>query len=204
MPAQSRRLYGCGQRESRGVVKGQDAAVFRCYDTAMSNDPAEPFWRTVPMEEMTSEQWESLCDGCGRCCLNKLIYEDTNEIGWTDVACHMLDGQSCRCSDYPNRRQHVPDCVSLTVELLPTLDWLPPTCAYRLVYTGEELYWWHPLVSGNPETVHAAGVSVRGRTVSEKDVPMDDWDDYVVEWPGEGPPLMTEAQIRKAMRARQT
>jgi uncharacterized cysteine cluster protein YcgN (CxxCxxCC family) len=147
----------------------------------------EPFWRTVPLAEMTDQQWESLCDGCGRCCLNKYLYEDTGEIDWTDVACKLLDGKSCRCSDYPNRQKLVPDCQRLNAENVFELTWLPPTCAYRLLAEGRDLYWWHPLVSGDPETVHSAGVSVRGRTVSEADVPERFWEDHIVAWPGREP-----------------
>ncbi len=158
----------------------------------------EPFWRTVPLAEMSSAQWESLCDGCGRCCLNKLLYEDTGEIAWTDVACHLLDGESCRCGDYERRHELVPDCQQLTAESVPTLTWLPPTCGYRLIAEGRDLYWWHPLVSGDPETVHEAGVSVRGRTQKETEVKLDYLEDYVVSWPGEGPPLKADPDVRKA------
>jgi len=147
---------------------------------------ADPFWRRVPLAEMTNAEWESLCDGCARCCLNKLEDEDTGEIHWTNVACRLLDGDSCRCRDYPHRQAKVPDCVALTPANVTALSWLPPTCAYRLVAEGRDLYWWHPLVSGDPETVHAAGISVRGRTVSEKGMAFADWEKRVVAWPGEG------------------
>lgn len=173
--------------------------------TVNTQEPDAPFWRTVPLAEMSPQQWESLCDGCGRCCLNKIIFEyeeeGTEELGFTNVACRMLDGDTCQCKDYPNRRDHVPDCVSLTAAMVPELDWLPPTCGYRLIHEGRDLYWWHPLVSGSPETVHAAGISVRGKTVSEENVTMDDWEFHVVDWPGEEPPLMTEAEIRAALEA---
>jgi hypothetical protein len=142
-----------------------------------------PFWRTKTLAELTAAEWESLCDGCGRCCLNKLEYEDTGEIAWTDVACRLLDEESCRCRDYKNRHARVPDCLALTAENVPRLNWLPPTCGYRLVAEGRDLYWWHPLVSGDPETVHAAGISVRGRTVSETVVPVDDFEEHLVAWP---------------------
>jgi uncharacterized cysteine cluster protein YcgN (CxxCxxCC family) len=142
-----------------------------------------PFWRRLTLEEMSSAQWESLCDGCGRCCLNKLEDEETGDIAWTSIRCRLLDDESCRCTDYEHRSQHVPDCVRLTPEKARTLSWLPPTCAYRLVAEGHDLCWWHPLVSGDPETVHQAGISVRGRTVSERVVPLADWEDYIVDWP---------------------
>lgn len=156
--------------------------------SAKSDSAGEvPFWRTVPLDEMSLAEWESLCDGCARCCLNKLEYEDTGEIEWTDVACRQLDDSTCRCRDYLHRHELVPDCVALTPEMVATIPWLPPTCAYRLVAEGRDLYWWHPLVSGDPETVHEAGISVRGRTSSEEDVPVSFYDDHVVGWPGEDP-----------------
>ena len=146
----------------------------------------KPFWETKRLDEMSQAEWESLCDGCGRCCLNKLEDWDTGEIAWTNIACTLLDGQSCRCRDYENRQATVPDCIQLTVNKVREIIWLPPTCAYRLVAEGTPLYWWHPLVSGDPETVHAAGISVRGRTVSEDGVDVEDFEDYLVDWPGEG------------------
>lgn len=148
----------------------------------------EPFWRRKSLEEMTPAEWESLCDGCGRCCLNKLEDEETGRIYFTDVGCRLLDAEGCRCTDYPNRSQKVPDCVRLTPETVRDLPWLPPTCGYRLVAAGRDLYWWHPLVSGDPDTVHAAGVSVRGRvSTSEDNVPDDELEDYIVSWPGKVP-----------------
>jgi uncharacterized cysteine cluster protein YcgN (CxxCxxCC family) len=154
----------------------------------LSQDAAEPFWKTVPLAQMSESQWESLCDGCARCCLNKLLYEDTGEIAWTDVACKLLDGDTCRCGDYPNRHKRVSDCQALTPENVPGLTWLPPSCGYRLLAEGRDLYWWHPLVSGDPETVHAAGISVRGKTQNETALPPDhDLEDYIVAWPGEIP-----------------
>lgn len=148
---------------------------------------AEAFWRVKALGDMSSAEWESLCDGCGRCCLNKLEDWDTGEIVWTKVACRLLDGATCRCSDYRNRFKKVPDCVKLTPEDVGTIPWLPPSCAYRLVAEGRDLPWWHPLVSGDPATVHEAGVSVRGRTVSEEEVPVEEFEDFVAEWPGRRP-----------------
>ncbi len=158
-------------------------------DPPVPPDGAAPFWRAKTLEEMTEVEWEALCDGCGRCCLNKLEEEDTGDIYWTDAACRLLDHHSCRCSSYPNRHDFVPDCVRLDVEEVvnQTYTWLPPTCAYRLLAAGRDLYWWHPLVSGDPETVHLAGVSVRDRVVSEVDFPDDLLEDRVVDWPGEVP-----------------
>ncbi|MDQ6436414.1 YcgN family cysteine cluster protein [Mesorhizobium sp. LHD-90] len=134
-----------------------------------------PFWKRLTLEAMTSEQWESLCDGCGKCCLSKLEDEDTAEIYWTTVACRLLDPGTCRCKDYDNRKALVPDCVRLTPQTVRTIDWLPSTCAYRLVAEGHDLYWWHHLVSGSRETVHEAGVSIRGRiTAFDSDLAEDD------------------------------
>ena len=143
----------------------------------------EAFWKLKSLEEMSNTEWESLCDGCGLCCLNKLEDWDTGEVVFTSVRCRLMDGETCRCTDYAERQKIVPDCIQLTPEEVDTISWLPPTCAYRLVRDGEDLYWWHPLVSGDPETVHLAGISARGRTVSEETVEVDDYEDYVVEWP---------------------
>lgn len=144
-----------------------------------------PFWKRKTLDEMTTAEWENLCDGCARCCLNKLEDWDTGEIAWTNIACRLLDGETCRCRDYPNRQEHVPDCIGLTPQTVRKLTWLPPTCAYRLIDEGRDLYWWHPLVSGDPETVHAAGISVRGRTVPEEGIAIEDYEDYLVDWPME-------------------
>ncbi len=164
------------------------------------SEPAEPFWRTKTLEELTKTEWERLCDGCGRCCLNKLEYEDTGEIEWTDLACELLDGETCRCTDYTHRHSRVPGCIALTPESVRQLNWLPPTCGYRLVAEGRDLYWWHPLVSGDPETVHQAGISVRGRTTSEVGKSIDDFEDHVVEWPAEDPADGIEVSERKPPR----
>ena len=143
-----------------------------------------PFWRRKTLAEMTADEWESLCDGCGRCCLNKLEDEDTGRIHYTDVGCRLLDEQACRCHDYANRSAQVDDCVRLTPDNVRELNWLPPTCAYRLVAEGRDLYWWHPLVSGDPDTVHAAGMSVRGRVSGLEDaIPDEDLEDHIVQWP---------------------
>ena len=144
-----------------------------------------PYWREKSLDEMNVAEWEALCDGCARCCLNKLEDADTGEIEWTNVACRLLDEGTCRCKDYANRRDKVDDCVQLTSRKVKDLTWLPPTCAYRLIAEGRDLYWWHYLVSGDRETVHQAGISVRGRTVSENDVPDDKLAEYIVAWPGE-------------------
>ena len=146
------------------------------------DDP--PFWKTKRLAEMTPAEWESLCDGCGKCCLMKLEYEDTGEIDWTNVACHQLDHKSCRCKAYALRQVLVEDCVSLTPDNIDQITWLPATCGYRLVNEGRDLYWWHPLVSGDPDTVHEAGISVRGRVgACEDEVRDDELEDRIVSWP---------------------
>ncbi len=143
-----------------------------------------PFWRRKSLDDMTDREWESLCDGCARCCLNKLEEEDTDRTFYTNVGCRLLDGESCRCRDYPHRLDQVDDCVRLTPAELKEITWLPPSCAYVLLSEGKDLYWWHPLVSGDPETVHAAGVSVRSHKLeSETDVPDEDLEQYIVSWP---------------------
>jgi uncharacterized protein len=143
-----------------------------------------PFWRRKSLAEMTVGEWESLCDGCGRCCLNKLEEEDTGRVHYTDIGCRLLDAATCRCKDYENRSEAVEDCVRLTPDNASSLKWLPPTCAYRLLANGRDLYWWHPLVSGDPATVHAAGISVRGRVgISEDDLGEQDYEDHIVRWP---------------------
>ena len=142
--------------------------------------PAEPFWRSKRLSEMTPKEWESLCDGCGQCCLHKLEDSDTGAIAVTEVACAYLDLETCRCRDYANRSRNVPDCVTLTPGNIANLNWMPETCAYRLLAEGKELAWWHPLVSGDPGTVAAAGISVRGKAISEAEV--GDLEDYVSGW----------------------
>jgi len=146
------------------------------------------FWEEKTLEEMTVAEWESLCDGCGRCCLMKLEDEDSGDIYVSDVHCKLLDGETCRCTDYPDRLRQVPDCIKLTPENVKTIAWIPSTCAYRRIHEGKGLAWWHPLVSGDPETVAAVGVSVRGRTVSELAVAPGEWEDHVADWPNWEPP----------------
>src|SRR5690242_9304614 len=144
-----------------------------------------PFWKTKRLEDMTDAEWESLCDGCGRCCLHKLRDEDTEALAFTDVACRLLDLKTCRCRDYPNRQKRVPDCVQLTPATVREVDWLPPTCAYRRLAEGKDLAWWHPLVSGDPDSVRRAGVSAGSRAVGERQAgPLEH---HVVSWPGRTP-----------------
>ena len=142
------------------------------------------YWKTVPMEKMNRQEWEALCDGCGKCCLNKLEDEDTGEVALTNVACRLLDDATCLCSQYDIRHQFVPECIVLTPKtILDNLYWLPQTCAYRLVHEKRPLYDWHPLISGNSETVHLAGVSMQYRTLSEFDIADEDWEDHIIEEP---------------------
>jgi uncharacterized cysteine cluster protein YcgN (CxxCxxCC family) len=147
-----------------------------------------PFWEEKTLTEMTPAEWESLCDGCGRCCLVKLEDEDTGTIITSDVHCKLLDGESCKCSDYPNRQKKVPDCIKLTPQNVRTIEWIPKTCAYRRLAEGKGLAWWHPLISGDAETVVDVGVSVRGRTFNERDIKPGEWEDHAVDWPEWEPP----------------
>jgi uncharacterized protein len=127
------------------------------------------FWEEKPLDRLSATEWEALCDGCGKCCLHKLEDEETGALYATNVACRLLDRKNAACRDYKNRRRFVPDCVRLTPAKVATLDWLPSTCAYRLVAEGKPLFDWHYLISGSRETVHTAGMSTRGWTVSEDD-----------------------------------
>lgn len=140
------------------------------------------FWNTKDLADMTEPQWEALCDGCGRCCLNKLEDEISGMTFYTSVACHLLDTRNCRCRNYPARTSLVPDCLTLQPDNLAQISWLPASCAYRRLAEGKPLEWWHPLVSGDPSTVHQAGISVRGRVISETGIRPDQLEDYVISW----------------------
>ena len=131
----------------------------------------KPYWETKTLRQMTVAEWESLCDGCGLCCLIRFEDEDTGEIIPTRVACRLFDGDRCRCTDYANRKTHVPDCIKLTPYNIDDLMWMPKSCAYRRLHEGKGLPSWHPLITGDPESVHKAGVSVRGQTISEASLP---------------------------------
>ncbi len=142
------------------------------------------FWEKKPLKSLSPKEWEALCDGCGKCCLNKLEDEDTGDVALTNVACRLLDDRTCRCSQYEIRHQFVPDCIVMTPENIDEhAYWMPETCAYRLLWKGKPLYDWHPLISGTPDSVHAAGVSMQNQTVSEWDTPFEEWEDHIIEEP---------------------
>ena len=141
----------------------------------------EKFW-ALPLGSLTPPEWEALCDGCGKCCLNKLEDDETGEVFFTRVACRLLDGESCRCGQYAQRKSFVPECVVLTpATLKKNAYWMPSTCAYRLRAEGQPLFDWHPLISGDPDSVHKAGMSVKGWTIPEFEVPEEDWEDHIIE-----------------------
>lgn len=142
----------------------------------------EPFWKTKRFDELTAQEWESLCDGCGRCCVHKLEDEDSGRIHYTNVACRYLDQQSCRCRTYGDRAKRVPGCLTLKPHHPEQYEWLPQTCAYRVLAQGGTLAWWHPLVSGDSGTVHQAGISVRGKVVSETYIHDDQLEEHVIDW----------------------
>lgn len=151
----------------------------------MSRAQNDKFWKTVPMAEMSRSQWESLCDGCGKCCCIRLEDEDTQDVYITDVACHLFDPETCQCSDYANRSKKVPDCVTLSPDNVEALYWMPQTCSYRLVANGEDLPDWHHLVTGSKDSIHDAGMSVQYAVQNEKDVDQDELHRHIVIWPGE-------------------
>ena len=137
------------------------------------------------MAEMSPDEWESLCDSCGKCCCIRLEDEDTAQIYITDVACKLFDSQTCRCSDYPNRSQKVSDCVTLTPDNVGQLKWMPRTCAYRLIWEGKDLPEYHHLVSGSRQTIHEVGMSVQDAVTSEILVSEEEQITRIVIWPGE-------------------
>ncbi len=139
------------------------------------------FWEHKTLDELDDAEWESLCDGCGRCCLHKLEDEDTGKIHYTDIACKLLDTSSCQCKQYAKRFSYVPDCMLARPMTSEKANWLPSSCAYVKVFRGEKLPDWHPLISRNPESVHAAGISVAGRCCSEIDVPVVEWHLHLID-----------------------
>lgn len=153
-------------------------------DLIASGPLRERFWERLRPVDMTSDEWEALCDGCGKCCLNKLEDADTGEVHLTRVACRLFDDSTCRCGQYATRKSMVPECIVLTPQTLPDhLYWMPQTCAYRLVHEGRPLYPWHPLISGTADSVHEAGVSMQNATVPEFEIDEDDWEDHIIEEP---------------------
>ena len=146
-----------------------------------NSDLIQPFWERKTLAQMTSSEWESLCDGCAKCCLHKLQDDETDEVFYTSVACRKLDLETCRCTVYRDRLKHVPECLDLIQEDLDALDWLPSSCAYRMVSEGRGLASWHPLVSGDADSVHKKGMSALGRVVSEDTVAEEELELYIIE-----------------------
>ena len=140
-----------------------------------------PFWREKKLSQMNLQEWESLCDGCGKCCLEKLEDSNTGEIYYTDIGCELLNVKDCRCKNYANRDRYVPDCVRLNSINITSLNWMPSTCAYRLLSEGKDLPDWHPLLSGDQNSVHEAGISVRGRAIEAEAA--GDLEEHIVQWP---------------------
>lgn len=141
-----------------------------------------PFWKQKPLGDLTSEQWESLCDRCGRCCLEKMIDLRTGKVYYTDLVCPLFDAATCQCQSYADRSRLIPDCVSLTPGPVRDFRWLPRTCAYRLLAEGRELAWWHPLVSGRADSVHEAGISIKGKPLTSRDRVDESLESRVVHW----------------------
>ena len=142
------------------------------------------FWERHKLTKLRPAEWEALCDGCGKCCLNKLEDPDTGQVDLTRVACRLLDDETCRCSQYEIRKQIVPECIVLTPENIDThAYWMPQTCAYRLLWQGRDLPNWHPLITGDPDSTHDAGISMRGQTIPEFELDEEDWEDHIIEEP---------------------
>jgi len=143
----------------------------------------QAFWENIKLAQMTDQQWESLCDGCGRCCLLKLEDEETSELYFTNVSCHLLNIEKCRCNDYQNRKFLVPECLNVRKMHLSEYQWLPETCAYRLLAQGKSLPVWHPLISKNESSVQSAGIKVSAFAVSEEHIHPDQLSEHVIHLP---------------------
>lgn len=141
---------------------------------------AQPFWETTSLKDMNRTQWESLCDGCALCCLHKLEDEDTDEVYYTDVHCRYMDTSNCHCTVYQERQKKVPNCVWLTPEQASEFRWLPESCAYRVLAEGRKLSDWHPLISGDANSVHEAGISIKGKGIADDQVAEEDWEDHII------------------------
>lgn len=161
------------KRKKKTPGAGNDPGVW-------STGEVRPFWETKRLDQMSPEEWDSLCDGCAQCCLVKLEDEDTASIYLTRLSCSLLDTESCRCKDYENRFAKMPDCLKIDLKKVRSLKWLPESCAYRRLDEGRGLAWWHPLISGDPATVHQAGVSVRGWVESEEGIPEQEIARYII------------------------
>ncbi|WP_425071744.1 YcgN family cysteine cluster protein [Sagittula sp. S175] len=153
-------------------------------DPIAKPDLAPRFWETKRLTDLSKDEWEALCDGCGKCCMNKLEDEESGEVVLTRVACRLFDDATCRCAQYDIRHQFVPECIVMSPANIPAnLYWMPETCAYKLLWNGNPLPAWHPLLTGDPDSVHAAGVSMQGVTLPEFEVDEDDWEDHIIEEP---------------------
>ena len=175
-----------GAREGEGTAPAAGTAARDAAGTGCAHNITARFWEKKTLAEMNEAEWEALCDRCGLCCLNKLEDFDTGRIVYTSLVCELFDTKKCACSHYARRRELVANCEKVTPENIKELTWLPPSCAYRLIDEGKALHWWHHLVSGSAQTVHEAGISVRGRVRSEKGVSLHDYESYVVDWPQRG------------------
>jgi uncharacterized cysteine cluster protein YcgN (CxxCxxCC family) len=159
---------------------------------------SKPYWDTTPLEYMSDEQWEALCDGCGKCCLNKFIDDEETDAGmqstehlkqgetihFTNIVCGLLNTKTCSCSQYEKRTELVPDCVKLTKDNLDSIFYMPTSCSYRRLHEGRGLPSWHPLLNrGKKAAMHKAGMSIRGKTVFDHDVDLEKFEDYIVMWP---------------------
>ncbi|WP_372883196.1 YcgN family cysteine cluster protein [Psychromonas sp.] len=143
------------------------------------------FWEHKTLSKMSGKEWESLCDGCGKCCLNKIIDDDTEELHFTNVACHLLHTKSCQCRKYDKRFKLVKDCVKVSLDDIEQFHWLPASCAYRRLAEGKPLPEWHPLITGSQSAMHKGGFSVRGKIISENSIDPDNLEDYIAIWPAE-------------------